>query len=351
MRIFLSQIFKQHMNLHKPKLLVHGDTIGIISPSAGLAQIVPHRVQKAVETLGKLGYKVKFATNALSRDEHVSATAKKRAEDIHEMFRDTNVNAIMCAIGGNHANQVLKYLDFDCIRENKKIFIGYSDISVLHYALYTQANLQTYYGPCLLTQFGEHPQVLEYTSQFFKKALTEHGRIGVISPSGYWTDEVLNWFEQKDLERPRALQTNKGYEWLRDGEAHGAIVGGCIPSIHHLAGTRYWIDPTKKIFFLDIPEGHEFAKGLSIADLDASLADLDNLGVFSLISGLVVGRPFNTTEENIVKIKERILHYTHGEKYPILFNVNIGHADPIITIPFGAQARLNSNENLFSLDA
>jgi len=338
------------MNLQKPTRLTPGDLISFISPSAGLAKFFPHRITTATNMFEKLGYQIKIEENALSNRGYVSDTEKNRANDINNAFADPKVKMIICTIGGDHSNQILKYLDFDLIRKNPKIFMGYSDISVLHYAIAKKTNLQTFYGPCVMTQFGEYPEILPYTLEYFNKAITAPETIAKILPSDTWTAEILDWGKKKDLERPRELQKNSGYIWLKEGQANGNIIGGCVPSINHLTGTEYWIEPDQNLFFIDIPEGHDFGKGLALHSLDSYLSDLDNLGLFQKISGLIVGRPYNYSEEELVKLKERLIYYTQGTNYPILMNVNIGHCDPIITIPFGIQATLDSTKNQFSLN-
>lgn len=340
-------IFK---NLVSPKRLQPGSTIGVIAPSAGNANFFPHRAENAQRFLEDQGYKVKYATHALENRDYVSGDAEARASDVHEMFSDPEVSAIICTIGGNHSNQLLKYLDFDLIKNNPKIFLGYSDISVLHYAFMTKAQLRTFYGPCLMTQFGEHPKPLSYTLDLFSKAVEGTEPIGNIEASDEWTSEILDWSKKDDLTRPRKLLPSEGYSWLRQGEASGSIIGGCVPSINHLAGTDYWIDPAGCIFFIDIPEGHKFGAGLSISELDSYFADLDNLGVFKTITGLIIGRPYNYSSEQADKLAKLIESYTTGNDYPILLNANIGHTDPIITLPMGVQATLQSEENRFSID-
>lgn len=330
--------------------LVPGSTIGIIAPSAGNAQFFPHRVEQGERFLKQLGYKVKFATHALENRDYVSADPEKRAADIHELFLDPDVSAILCTIGGNHSNQLLEHLDYDLIKKNPKIFVGYSDITVLHYAFAAKAGLRTFYGPCLMTQFGEYPAPLPFTLDSFSRALADSIPMGNIEASKEWTTEILDWRKKKDLERPRILTPSLGYRWLREGKAEGKIFGGCVPSLNHLAGTEYWVDPAKGIFFVDIPEGHQFGEGLSIAELDSFLADLENLGVFSHIAGLVVGRPYNYSPEQEKELGRLLLHYTRSTDYPILLNVNIGHADPIITLPLGVRAALDSQMNTFSLE-
>jgi muramoyltetrapeptide carboxypeptidase len=202
-----------------PRKLEPGDTIGIVSPSAGLAGLFPHRTESGVQMLKDMGFNVVFSKHALEYENWVSSSAENRAQDVHDMFADDTVRAIICGIGGNHANQVLKHLDFDLIRQNPKIFIGYSDITVLHHAFAAQAGLRTYYGPCLVSEFGEYPQIMLYTKEWFEKVLMRSDQIGSVQAPAEWTDEFLDWFAKKDLERPRTMQQHSGYIWWREGKA------------------------------------------------------------------------------------------------------------------------------------
>lgn len=336
------------MNLTIPKKINKGDIIGIVSPSAGLGAIFPHRIKQAEKKLTKLGFQIKYAKNSLKNNGYVSASAKERASDIHEMFLDKKVKAVITTIGGNHANQILKYLDFKIIKNNPKIFMGYSDITVLHFAFAAQANLRTFYGPCIISEFGEYPEVLPYTLAYFEKTLMKTGQIGNIPQSKLWTWEFLDWFEKKDQTRARKMNSAQGYEWWQEGTAQGEIFGGCVPSMNHLAGTKYWIDFKDKIMFIDIPDGSPGEK-FPIADLDSFLSDLDNLGIFKNIKGLIIGRPYFYEAEDNKKLKNIIAYYTKDYTYPILFNANIGHASPIITVPLGANVFLDSQKNVFAI--
>ncbi|OGZ71287.1 MAG: hypothetical protein A2904_02170 [Candidatus Staskawiczbacteria bacterium RIFCSPLOWO2_01_FULL_33_9] len=261
-------------------------------------------------------------------------------------FTNEEIKAIICSIGGNTINKTLKYLDFEKIKENPKIFIGYSDISVLHYALNKKSSLSTFYGPCAMTQFGEYPMPLEYTLKYFNKAIVE-GQIGVVKASERWTDEILDWSQKKDLERARELKKNKGFEWLRKGKSEGEIIGGCLPSICNILGTEYWPDHNNKILFIEIPEAQQFDKGEPLAEVDALLCNLEIAGIFKQIRGLIIGRPFRYNEEEIKKFKEIILDNTKEYTFPILYGVDIGHTDPQLTIPLEAKVKLDSEENLF----
>lgn len=334
------------MNLIKPQKLKKGDTIAIISPSGGLAAIFPHRLDKAIKFLKSEGYKVKEFPCTRKINGWESAPAKERAKDIMDAFIDPEINAIICSIGGNTVNKTLKYLDFEKIKENPKIFVGYSDISVLHYALNKKCGIITFYGPCAMTQFGEYPKPLEYTLKYFNKALIE-GKIGEVNASEKWTDEVLDWSQKKDLERARKLNENKGFEWLREGKAEGEIIGGCLPSICNLLGTEYWPDHNNKILFIEIPEAQQFDKGEPLAEVDALLCNLEIAGIFKQIKGLIVGRPFRYDNEEKEKFKEIILDNTKGYNFPILYGTDIGHTDPQMTIPLGTKIKLDSKQNLF----
>jgi len=334
--------------LIKPPHLQKGDMIGIVSPSAPLAGLVFHRVERGIAMLKEFGFKIKIGRHALKITGHVAGSPKERAEDINDFFRDKEIKAILTFIGGNHSNQILKYLDFDLIRKNPKTFLGYSDATVLHFALYTQTRLVTFYGPAVLTQFAENPKVFSYTEEYFKKALMDIQPIGKIKSSPGWTDEVLDWFKKDDLKRSRKMKRNKGWQWLKAGRAEGPILGGCITSMMHLRGTKYWPKFSGSILFWETPESNEdFTKGEKVENVDSHLADLEISGVFGKIKGMIVGRPFGYNQSQVKDLVKIILSRTEGYNFPILFNMDVGHTDPMITIPLGIRVKLDSSKKLF----
>ena len=144
-----------------PPRLEPGDAVGIVSPSWGGAGMFPHRTERGVQHLQSLGFEVKMARNALNQRGFVSDTSHNRVQDIHSMFADSEVKAIVAAIGGNHSCHLLPLLDFDLIRKNPKVFMGFSDITVLNVAIWKETGLVTFNGPALLTDFAEYPRVLE----------------------------------------------------------------------------------------------------------------------------------------------------------------------------------------------
>jgi len=331
-----------------PEKLKIGDTIGIVSPSSCLGGLVQRRFYQGIKKLEELGFRVLVGEHALDVTGYTAGSAKERASDIMDFFRNPEVNAIICSIGGFHSNELLKELDFDVIKENPKIFLGYSDATVLHFAFHTQCDLVTYYGPSVMNQLADNTAINDYSMEYFKKALMQEGEIGEVEPAAIWSDELLNWFGDEDLHKEQKQNENTGYEWLKPGKAEGAILGGCIESMLHLRGTKYWPSFEKKIFFWEIAERSEdISRGKEVSIIDSYLTDLELSGVFSQINGMVIGRPYGYTEEETEQLKKVILRKTEDYSFPILFNVNIGHADPIITVPLGAEVKLDSEKNLF----
>ncbi|MFH1048568.1 MAG: S66 peptidase family protein [Patescibacteria group bacterium] len=327
-----------------PERLRIGDTVGIVCPSAGIAPQAVHRLEQAKIMLEKMGFKVRYGKHIMSQNGlYISGSTKERVADLHNMFLNPSVRMILTGIGGNHSNHLLRFLDYSLIRNNPKIVIGYSDITVLHYAINTQAGLATYYGPCAATQFGEYPEILSYTKEWFERSCVEKNKkpISIITPSDKWTVEFMDWFKKIDQTRSRALIKNTGYKWLQGGNVHGEALVGCILSINRLAGTKYWINPKGKILFLDILiSPGEINEALA----DAFLTDLKNIGVFDTITGLVIGRLYGYDEEAKKRLYVQIEQLTQ-KKYPIVIEFDIGHTDPMVTIRYGQQVELNSYSN------
>ena len=131
----------------RPPRLKTADTIGIVSPSWGGAGLFPHRVEQGVRHLQSLGFKVRLATHALNHRGFVSDTPENRARDIHDLYADSEIKAIIAAIGGDYSCHLLPLLDFDLIASNPKVFMEYSDIPVLNVVIWTRTGLSTFNGP------------------------------------------------------------------------------------------------------------------------------------------------------------------------------------------------------------
>jgi muramoyltetrapeptide carboxypeptidase len=335
----------------KPKKLQKGDTVAFIAPASGFAALIPHRLDKAKLFFESRGYKVKIYPTATVNNGISSDTAENRAKDIMNAFSNDDVKAIITTIGGDSCHETLELLDFEKIKANPKIFCGYSDITSLHFAFNTKSDLVTFYGPAAVCEFGETLDLNQFTVEHFFKAVTSSEPIGVITASPKWTDSKdADWMEKEDLTIGRVYKPNPGFEWLKKGKATGNILGGGITSMMHTIGTEYWPDFTDKILLLETPEGEKFDKGEPIENIDKQLSRLKGRGTLDLIKGIVFGRGFGYTDEEILELKACISTYTEGYEFPVVYGVDIGHSDPMLTIPLGVTVSLDSAKNFFSID-
>ena len=269
-----------------------------------------------------------------------AGSPQERAEDLIAAFADPEISVVIASVGGNHSAQVLDYLDYEVIANNPKIFQGYSDITTLHWALMRHAGLRTFYGPALISQLGEHPKPFEYTIDWMLKAWS--GESLDFSPAERWTEEFLDWNKKLDLERPRQLKSSTGWVCVREGRAEGFLLGGCLETISwHLVGTDEWIDPQGALFFLETSE-----EAPSPAQVDAYLTTLERIGVFDAASGLVVGRAYGYDESMNEALFEVLEARTARSQIPVLANFDIGHTDPMVTLPMGRRARLDASDRL-----
>ncbi|HEY1013787.1 MAG TPA: S66 peptidase family protein [Herpetosiphonaceae bacterium] len=328
----------------KPPRLLPGDTVGVISPSAGLAALFPHRAERGAAALERLGFKVVFGACARSRRGYLSGTAAERAADIHAFAADPAVRAVISSIGGDHSCQILPLLDWELLRANPKIWMGFSDMMVLNVALMAAAGLVTFNGPHLMTELADFPAAPAYSIDSMLRLLTDPAPAGRLEPSPWQTDEFLDWGAQADLTRERARTPAPGWRWIKPGAAEGHLVGGCLESLQHLRGTRFWPDWRGAILFLETSE-----EVPSPEKVDGILMDYQNMGVFDQISGLLWGRSSGYDEAMHAELEAILLERTAAYQFPIVTRMDFGHTSPMLTMPLGCLARLDSAARSFEL--
>jgi muramoyltetrapeptide carboxypeptidase LdcA involved in peptidoglycan recycling len=320
-----------------------GDAVALVSPSWFGAGAFPHRVERGRRYLESLGLRMKTMPNALRVGEWTAGSARERADDLHAAFRDPEVSVVLCAIGGNNANDVLDLLDYDLVAAHPKVFQGLSDITVLHAAFARYAGLATFYGPALVTSLAEHPAVLSLTDRSLRAAWFGSEEL-IFEAATEWTDEYLDFHTQEDLTRPRALRRGRGWRWLHPGTSEGPVLGGCLETLcWHVTGSPEWPDLAGAILLLETSE-----EAPKPGDVAAYLVDLRRLGVFERIVGLVVGRPTNYAPKDVATLWEVVRDATAGYGFPVLANVDCGHTDPMLTVPLGVPARLAAATNTFA---
>lgn len=333
-----------------PAALRRGDTIAFVAPSARINHIFPFRIARARAFLEAQGFQVREMYTAELPTTSFRAALQTRAEEIHEAFRDERVKCIVCCIGGLTANEILRSLDYDLIRGHPKIFVGSSDITLLHYALFTGAGLRTFYGPSAITQLGEYPAPLDFTWDHFLRVLVaetrapvrEQFQIGPMPRATHYTDEFLDWAGEPGILRARKTKPAPGWKWLRPGRAQGRIFGGCLPSVLQLFGTPWAVSYKDRILFLELPEGLQPDSPWPLGWARWNLADLGTRGIWDDIVGLVLGRPYRHTEAQTAEWERMVLEITEEWDFPILAGVDVGHTDPMLTVPLDAMCRLDS---------
>ncbi len=322
--------------------LKHGDTIGIVAPSWCGPAKYPKRVHRGVEFLESLGFHVVLGSNTFGERGVVSGTPAERVADIHEMFGNKEIRAVIAAIGGSHSCHLLPFLDWDLIGRNPKIFMGFSDITVLNLAIYKSASLHTFNGPMIMTDFGEEPRPIPYTIDHALQVLCQSDPLGQIKPSAKWTDDFLHWATDEIQTKPRELITNTGWVWLKKGKGSGRLIGGCIESMEHLRGTPYWPDLEGALLFLETSE-----EAPTPMFIDAILQDYENMGVFSQIVGLLVGRPSGYTVQQREEFRHILLERTRRYSFPIVSDMDFGHTAPMFTLPIGCEAAIDDDGKRF----
>lgn len=331
-----------------PPRVVPGDTVAIVSPSWGALAEWPHRLERGTAYLESLGLKVKVMPNATKSDRWTAGTPEERAADFSAAFADPEVTVVIAAIGGNHSNQVAPLLDYDLIAEHPKAFVGYSDMSVLHWALHKRTGLVTFYGPSPVLALaedgaGEGLHVLEYTDRYFRAALMGDSALDY-DASDAWTEEFLDFDIKADVGRTRRVEPNPGWAVVREGEARGRLLGGCLETIAwHLKGSQWWLDLEGAILFLETSE-----EAPSPAHVDGYLTDFEQLGVFEAIEGLVVGRPAYYKHDDVEVLHHVFFERTSASGIPVLANFDCGHTDPMATLPLGVEVHLDTEVGTFT---
>lgn len=316
----------------KPQALASGDAVAVVSPSWGGPGTVPRRFERGVRALREhLGVDVRLMPHTCGNRSWVSATPQQRADDLNAAFADPHIRAVLCSIGGDHSAQILDRIDYDAVIANPKIFCGYSDMTVLHHALHARTGLVTFYGPSVLAEWGEWPRPYDYTVEHFRRVTMRDEPLGVVRPPEFTVDEFLDW----SVDETRQRERRPADPWLplRHGRGRGPLLVGCLPSIRQLLGTAWQPDHRGRVLVVETPE-----MPYSRADADRDLWHLRNAGMLDDLAGLVLARPYQFDPDDIHALQRLTLDATEGRPYPVLFGVDCGHTDPMLTLPIGVPA-------------
>lgn len=341
----------------KPEHLVKGDKIAIVSLSRGLLgePFIKHELDIALKRLEEFGLVPVIMPNALKGMKYLEEHPEARAEDLKQAFMDDSIKAIICAIGGLDTFKLYPYLMEDeefitAVRNNPKIFTGFSDSTMNHLMLY-KLGLTTFYGPCLLVDIAElDKEMLPYTKEYFEKYFVSEDSFEIKSSPIWYSDRESYGTEQIGTSR-KSHQEEHGYEVLNgSGKVTGILYGGCIESINDaMTGAtfkeekeiceKYQILPNiedwkNKILFLETSE-----LAATPEELEKMLMEFKNRGIFNVVNGLIIGKPID--EKYYDEYKEVYKKIFKNLETPILYNVNFGHSVPRCIIPYGIEVQVD----------
>ncbi len=319
-----------------PELLKKGDTVRIIAPSTTGSVLSLENKEIAIKKFNEMGLNVTFSKNFNETTDYLNCgTIEERVEDLHEAFKDKEVKAIFTVLGGYNANQLLDYIDYDIIKQNPKIFCGFSDITVLSNAIYKKTGLVTYSGPnfsnfAMKTGF-------DYTLEYFKKMFFTSESYE-IENSKYWSNDA--WY--KDQSNRKEYQ-NEGTFIINNGVSEGIIVGGNLCTLNLLQGTEYMPSLKDSILFI---EDDALSRDDFVYEFDRNLQSLINLPDFKYVKGIVLGRA--EVESNMTKEKWIAIIKTKKElnNIPVIANADFGHTTPAFTFPIGGKVSVEAKENI-----
>lgn len=243
-----------------PMAIKPGDTVALVSPSSATAGRLD--LQLAEEAMLALGFKVKTGSHYAARYGSLAGTDAERAGDLNAMFADPRVNAIVCVRGGSGAARLLPLLDYDTIRRNPKVLLGYSDITALHNAILAQTGMVTFHGPIGQDAWSRF-NVDQFRRVFFDRELLEYRNVVEVE------DELV-------ARKNRTLT-------ITGGKARGELVGGNLSVLVGLAGSPYLPDFAGKILFLE-------DVGEAPYRVDRMLTTLKLMGALDRIAGFVFGQ-------------------------------------------------------------
>jgi len=306
-----------------PDKLKRGDTVGIICPSSAIDGELPFML--AQETFEALGFNVKWGKHAHERLGHLAGNDKGKLDDLHGMFRDEQVKAIVCMRGGSGAARLLDKIDYKLIKRNPKIFLGYSDITALHAAIQSKTGLITFHGPVGTSSWPSFV-ANQFESLFFKGL-----------PPVY-----ENPLDKGDdlIPRQNRIQT------IRSGIAKGKLLGGNLTVLTTISGSSYYPDFSDSILFLEDVSEEPYR-------VERMLCQLKLNGTLQKIKGFIFGKCTDCSPDGgygSLTLDEILGDYIKPLDIPAYQGALIGHIREQFILPVGAQVTMDAGKGIFSVD-
>lgn len=277
-----------------------GNKIGIVGCSNGQLKSNEDKVNLLLNRITEMGLEPVCSEFIYESDSYFSASGKERAGTLMDMYRNDEIKGIFDISGGDIANEILDYLDFDVIRDNPKPFFGYSDLTTIINAIYAKTKVQSgLYQIRNLIYEDEENQLNAFRETFFE------GK------------DTLN-----DI----------SYYFIQEGYMEGKIIGGNIRCFLKLAGTEFMPDFNGKILLLE-------ALNATSAQVTTYLCQLRQMGAFEKINGILLGTFTRLDSEIFVPSVEEIVQRIAGRDIPVARTMDIGHGTDSKCIYIGKHMR------------
>lgn len=328
--------------------------VAIVSLSSGIIgeDFVRHEVEIGVKRLEDFGMNVRFMPHAMKGIEYVKNHPKDRAADLLYALKDPEVEMILCAIGGDDTYRLLPYLFGHgelAGAVSNKIFLGFSDTTVNHF-MFHKVGMKTFYGQSFLSDLCElDKEMLPYTRGYFEE-LIRFGTIREVRPSSVWYEERTD-FGVDQIGVPLTSHPDSGFVLLQGSPLFsGKILGGCIDTLYDFFnGDRYADMPLLCQKYGLFPKKEDWAQKILLLEsseekmppskYEKAVAVLKETGIFEVLSGVLVGKPMDETYAR--EYRQILTDVIDSPDLPIVWNVNIGHAQPRCILPFGVKATVD----------
>lgn len=286
----------------KPLALGPGQKVGIIAPAGPVNR---EKLHFGLDLLKGLGLKPVLGSHLFKEEGYLAGNDDSRLKDFHTMFKRKSIRAVFCARGGYGSLRLLDRLDYDLIRQNPKIIVGFSDITALLLAIHKKTGLITFHGPLLAGPKGG----LENNMRFLMTVLRGEGELSI------------------DL---------KAAEIYHPGRAEGTLIGGNLSLLVHLIGTAYLPSLDNSILFLEDQRESPYR-------LDRMMTHLRLAGRLKKVRGVMLGRFEGCgTNKDLEQVWENCL--ADMDDIPVIHSCPFGHGDENMTLPLGVKARLDTQE-------
>jgi len=325
-----------------PPPLKKGDTIGFFSPSTPASSFAIKRFERAKSFLNNKGFKLQAGSLTGKSDHYRSGSIQARAEELNTLIRDPKVRCIMATMGGMVSNSILPYIDYQALKKDPKIIIGYSDVTAVLFGIYAQTSIITYYGPALVSSFGEMGYFLTQTYQYFYDMVEKPKLPYTIKNPEFWTQDYIDWQEQT-AEKSKTLNQ---LLTINAGKVTGRLIAGNLDTLQGIFASSY-MPEIKQGDILLIEDSFKDA-----ATVERSFSHLKISGIFDRIGGLILGKHEKFDHQGTGRKSYQIMMEVIGQpNMPILAEYDCCHTHPMITLPIGAIATLDADKQSLTIES